>query len=290
MEQLLLGFLLAVCISLLALWLKALNRNGVIAATILGTITFGLGGLSWSIILVAFFLTSSVLSRLAMKRKSSLAEKAAKSSRRDAWQVLANGGVGGVIVLVYAALEKGYLHFNGNSSLVLFLAFSASLAAATADTWATELGVLSHSQPVQLTTGRTVEPGTSGGITLVGWSAALGGATLIGIVACATLLFAIGTAGFAGNDDAFNLGGLWLPLVTIIAAGLAGSFIDSLLGATVQAVYYCPACQKETEHHPFHNCGSPTSHIRGWRWLNNDLVNLACSACGALVCLVFFLI
>jgi uncharacterized membrane protein len=73
-------------------------------------------------------------------------------------------------------------------------------------------------------------------------------------------------------------------LITI--AGLAGSLFDSFLGATIQAMYYCPADQKETEKHPLHTCGTQTIHIRGWEWLNNDWVNFACGAFGVLVALL----
>jgi uncharacterized membrane protein len=72
----------------------------------------------------------------------------------------------------------------------------------------------------------------------------------------------------------------------ITFAGLAGSLFDSLLGATVQAMYYCPADNKETEKHPLHTCGTKTVHIRGWSWLDNDWVNFACGAVGALVAVV----
>ena len=65
-----------------------------------------------------------------------------------------------------------------------------------------------------------------------------------------------------------------------LVAGLAGSFADSLLGATVQARYRCPACEADTER-PVHRCGSPTVLVGGWRWFDNDLVNLAASCCGA---------
>jgi uncharacterized membrane protein len=67
------------------------------------------------------------------------------------------------------------------------------------------------------------------------------------------------------------------------AGGLAGSLFDSLLGATVQAMYFCPACQKETERHPAHSCGARTERIRGWSWLGNDAVNFAATAFGALL-------
>jgi hypothetical protein len=57
------------------------------------------------------------------------------------------------------------------------------------------------------------------------------------------------------------------------------------LGATVQGIYHCPACDNETESHPEHHCGTGTTHIRGWRWVTNDFVNLSCSLIGAGVAL-----
>jgi uncharacterized membrane protein len=64
--------------------------------------------------------------------------------------------------------------------------------------------------------------------------------------------------------------------------GLSGSLFDSLLGATVQQIYYCPVCQKETEKKQ-HRCGTRTSFLRGWRWLNNDGVNFSASLVGGIV-------
>ena len=67
-----------------------------------------------------------------------------------------------------------------------------------------------------------------------------------------------------------------------LLGGLAGSLFDSLLGATVQAIYFCDRCVKETER-VIHRCGTHARHLRGWRWLDNDLVNLLSSAGGAVV-------
>ena len=86
-----------------------------------------------------------------------------------------------------------------------------------------------------------------------------------------------------------NLTGIKYFLL-ITAAGLAGSLFDSVLGATVQAMYYCPTDQKETEKHPLHTCGTETLHIRGWKWLDNDWVNFACGASGSLLALMGMLL
>jgi uncharacterized membrane protein len=139
------------------------------------------------------------------------------------------------------------------------------MAAVNADTWATELGVLSRKPPRLITNGRIVERGASGAVTLVGYLAALAGAVLIGL----------GAALFTPELPALGL------LAVIIVGGLAGSTFDSFLGATVQAIYTCPHCQKETERHPLHHCGTQTALARGWPWLNNDLVNFFCSLAGA---------
>jgi len=72
----------------------------------------------------------------------------------------------------------------------------------------------------------------------------------------------------------------------VTLAGLLGSLFDSFLGATIQAIYHCSTCNKETERHPLHTCGTPTTLKRGWPWLDNDLVNLGCSLFAVLVALI----
>ena len=119
---------------------------------------------------------------------------------------------------------------------------------------------------------KRVEKGTSGGISVFGTIASLLGSAVIALPA--VLLSPVGL--FSTN---------YFLLLT--AAGLAGSLFNSFLGATVQAMYFCPTDQKETEKHPLHTCGTETVHIRGWKWLNNDWVNFACGAFGAMVALLW---
>ena len=90
--QLFFGFILAVIIAYLAYRAHSLNRSGAIAAVITGTVVFGLGGLQWAVLLLIFFITSSALSRLFMKRKQGLDEKFSKGHERDVGQVAQRGG------------------------------------------------------------------------------------------------------------------------------------------------------------------------------------------------------
>ena len=261
--QILYGFILAIMVAYIAYRAHSLDKSGAFAATSVGTIIFGLGGWQWAILLLTFFITSSGLSRAFQKRKQGLSEKFSKGHERDAGQVFGNGG----LATLFAALHGFY-----PESIIPWFGFAASLAAVNADTWATELGVLNPTPPRMITDLRKrVEKGTSGGISLWGTFASLLGSSIIALLA--VLLSPID----AVNTNYFLL---------ITAAGLAGSLFDSFLGATVQAMYYCPTDNKETEKHPLHTCGTKTVHIRGWEWLNNDWVNFACGAFGAIVALL----
>jgi len=257
------GFLLAILVAALAMRAGTLTRSGAITAALSGGLIFGFGGLPWGIILLTFFISSSLLSRLFSRRKRELSEKFSKGSRRDWAQVLANGGLGAAFAIAQALFPAESWPWIG---------FIGAMAAVTGDTWATELGVLNPTPPRLITNWRPVERGASGAISLMGSLAAMGGALLIGIIAIV-----------------FQSGSSQLALVSaIVLGGLFGTFFDSLLGATIQSIYWCPRCEKETERYPIHLCGTQTTPYRGWRWFDNDWVNFAASVVGALVCLGAF--
>lgn len=271
--QLIIGFFLAIIVAYAAYHARSLNRSGTFAALVVGTVIFGLGGLSWAVLLLTFFITSSGLSRAFKNRKKEANEKYAKGGQRDAGQVFGNGG----IATLFAAL-----HFFLPEATWPWLGFAASLAAVNADTWATELGVLNPTAPRLITDLRkVVEKGTSGGVSLVGTLASLAGAGIIGLLAA--LLPALSAV--EGSPTGID----WAVFVWVTIAGLLGALFDSLLGATVQAIYFCPSCQKETERNPTHSCGAETTQIRGWSWLDNDWVNFACGAFGVGVVLVLLI-
>jgi uncharacterized protein (TIGR00297 family) len=260
------GLLLATLFSAAAWRAGALSTTGALAAAIIGGFVYGFAGLPWAILMVAFFASSSMLSRLFTGRKREVMQVFAKGERRDHAQVLANGGAAALALI---GLLLGLVPIS-----LAWVAFAASLATVNADTWATELGVLSSSSPRLVTTGRKVSPGTSGGVSLLGSLAALGGAFLVAFFAALLL-------------RPLNL----IPLVALLTLiGFIGSYADSLLGATVQAIYYCPECEKETERYPMHPCGAETIHRRGWRWLNNDWVNFLSSFVSAFMAAGLFVL
>ena len=134
--------------------MKWLTPRGWAAALAVGVATiygFGWRGLA---MLLAFFVSSSLLST--------------KHTSRNARQVVANGGVAAL-----AALAGNWLWFAG------------ALATANADTWATEIGSRSSTMPRLITTGRSVPAGTDGGMTLLG---TVGGITGAGFIAAVLLV------------------------------------------------------------------------------------------------------
>lgn len=271
--SLLLGFALSVIIAVFAYRRGSLAGTGAVGAVIVGTLIFGLGGWVWGVVLAVFFVSSSVLSHFKEREKAAVAEKFEKGHRRDLGQVLANGGLGALIAVLSAVVPEAVI-----TPSVWFALFIGVMATVTADTWATELGTLSKAPPRLITSGRVVEVGTSGGVSALGTGVSFAGGLLIGLTA--GLLGAI--AGLLDWNAAL--------LVALIGAvsGAAGSLIDSLLGATVQQIYYCDTCRKETER-KVHRCGTTTRPIRGWSWMNNDLVNLISSLGGGLVAVLLSL-
>ncbi|MBN2415604.1 DUF92 domain-containing protein [bacterium] len=257
--QLLIGTFLAVATALISVRARFLTPGGAAAACILGIVIFGLGGWIWTIPILTFFITSSLLSKTGRKKKSVFNSFFEKSGCRDIGQVSANGLIAGSMVIL------NILH----PSPIWYFAYLGTLAAVNADTWATELGAFSPVPPVSIRTFKTVTPGTSGGITVLGTIASLLG----------SLIIVVSGSIAAPHGGTLSLSGSVFWIIT--AAGFAACLVDSLLGATLQVQYACPACGRTTERR---TCcrGEATQRVSGLSWLNNDRVNMVCSAAGAI--------
>lgn len=242
----------AAMVSLVAHRARLLTVGGAVAAAVVGAAATT-GGVRWVVMLLFFFVSSNVLSRWrARERELLVGSFIEKGERRDARQVIANGGVFAVAALLATFLDE----FTWQAAGI------GAIAAATADTWSTEVGTVLGGAPVDIRSGRRVAPGTSGGITIAGSATAVAAAILVALVA---------------RTVAWTT-----PAVAILVGGVAGSLADSLLGSTVQERRWCSTCNLATERRT-HSCGTTTMHRGGIRGCDNDIVNLMSTIAGAVV-------
>lgn len=259
MHRALAGALVSVAIALLAVRMRALSWSGAIAAILVGTACATAGWL-WALLLIAFFVVTSGISAFGAAEKRARTEGIVeKTGARDARQVLANGAV-------YTAAAVGHMLTD---DLRWMIAGFGALAAATSDSWSTEIGTLSRGTPHSITDWRPVPTGTSGGITLTGTLAGIGGAAFISFLSL-----------LAGWEPAIS--------VCVFLGGIAGSTVDSLLGATAQMRRRCIECGEFTERR-VHVCGGSTRLVRGMSGLDNDAVNATATLVGALIAYLFSL-
>ena len=259
----------AALVAWIACRLRWLDRGGSAAAFVVGGTIFAFGGWPKAALLLVFFVTSSLLSRLprpgpgdarSARRQAEPGgfrpRRAAKEGRKSR-QVVANGAVAaGLAVLAASAGQSG--PFPGWADL----AFAGAIAAVAADTWATEIGRFFGQVPRSAATLRPLEPGESGGMTTAGTFGGMMGAGLIGWAAALVL------PGVGAREA-----------LVLEAAGALGMWVDSLLGASVQFKGACPECGRVVEDpaHPH-----ALSWTRGIRLFDNDAVNLCASVTGAL--------
>jgi uncharacterized protein (TIGR00297 family) len=247
------GAVVAAAIAVIAWRAGSLSRSGAPAAFFVGTIAIA-AGWTWGALLIVYFVSSSLLSRTGAALKAQVSGSVVeKAGARDAAQVLANGAV-----FTLAAILQ-LIH-----PFVLWLAAGAgALASSAADTWGTEIGLLSKSSPRMITTWRTVPTGTSGGVSAIGLGATVAGALFMSLAA-------------------------WLVhrnvhvAVAVSVGGLTGALVASISGALWQSRRFCARCRCATER-LVHDCGTRTERAGGIGWLNNDGVNAICTLVGSLV-------
>jgi uncharacterized protein (TIGR00297 family) len=255
--QFFLGMFFGIVFAYFSYKVKFLTASGAVITFILATFIFGFGGWAWTLPILTFFILSSSLSKFGKSESEKIFEK---GSQRDHLQVLANGGIAGILIIFYTFYP----------SLTFYLLYLGALAAATADTWATEIGMMKGQEPRLISNFKQVPPGTSGGITLAGTAGAITGAFILA------------------------MSGVWFVeqnrlklLIIITLSGFLGSLFDSLLGATLQVQYKCDICNKITEK-KWHCESNNTMIISGVHWVNNDMVNFFNTISGSIFALICF--
>lgn len=230
MTHILIGLLLAVIISGVAYTRQSLSQSGAIAAVIVGTIIYASGGVLMMSVLLTFFISSNLMGRFFKIKK--------EPAKRNATQVLANGFVATLLAVIFYTTQDE----------LFFLLFVISIAVATADTWSSELGVLSTTPPISLVTFQPTKYGVSGAVTRVGMVASLLGAVLI---------------------SSFVMFNLW-----VIIFGFLGSVLDSYLGH-FQVRYVDESTGEINEDQ---EKKSTDKYYSGIRYMTNDGVNFISNA------------
>lgn len=266
MENILIGFIFSFAIAFAGYKKESLSLSGGVSAVILGTALYYFGGLFFSAILVAFFISSSLLTKYKKEFKKNLEDINEKGGKRDYVQVIANGLLG----LIYTFL------FFLTKEHAFILAYATAFSASNADTWASELGVLSRINPISIISFKKIERGMSGGVSPLGTIASALGALFIGVI------LAVGYMWLYGINTS------WIKLLIICSlCGFIGSLVDSLMGSTIQAKYKCTVCNKYTEKKIHH--GSITNHISGIRFINNDVVNFSSGFIASIIAITMYL-
>ncbi|MEM2872635.1 MAG: DUF92 domain-containing protein [Nitrososphaerales archaeon] len=258
-------FLVVITFGLIAFKAKAVDFGGFIASIFIGYMILLGGGWYWFLIMLVFFTITTQFTKFKYDYKERLGFAQEKGGVRSWPNVLANGGA----AAFFSVME---FRFGGGIYAVAFL---GAVASATADTLATEVGLLSKKEPRLITNlKKKVPAGTSGGITPIGTIAAFFASFIIGITA--TILNIVGEA------SPIKI----LAIVTL--GGIIGSITDSILGATIQRKGLCENCGKMTESSK--HCGKITKKLRGIGFVDNNVVNFSSTIIGALITLAFFIL
>ncbi len=165
---------MVVAVALAAVLLNAIDARGFLACAIVGfAIVYG-GGLQWFFIVAVFFIlgVAFTLYKYGYKRKIGGAQ--GKGGARNWPHILANGGFASIVAMLNLLIP-------GSAMAALFL---GAISTSAADTAATELGLLSHSKPRLITNpSKIVAPGTSGGVSPLGFVGAGLASFVIGVLA-----------------------------------------------------------------------------------------------------------
>ncbi|HEY5556843.1 DUF92 domain-containing protein [Acetobacterium sp.] len=260
--------LLSLLFAGVALKRQSLSPTAAVGAFFLAVALYYTGGPLFLLLLMVFFVSSTLLSHFKASIKDPIeAELHAKAGPRDIFQVAANGGAALIMGILFVLFQ--------NEAYVV--AVATAFAACNADTWASEIGILSKRSPVSLLSFRPVKRGISGGVSPLGLVASFGGAVVIAL-----------TFGFyelvSGNANEFLL--FQIGLITF--GGFMGSILDSLLGGTIQAKYISLKTGELTEKPTYENKPNPLHS--GWRFVNNDFVNFASSLLVSILVLFFYCI
>jgi len=214
------------------------------------------------IIIIAFFI-ANVATRYKIKEKIEIKFVTRKKAIRSWQNVLANG----LPILIFSILE-GTMHAS-----LFTIGYVTANASFLCDTVSTEIGITSKEEPFLITNFKKTLKGRSGAITTLGTLAGTLSATLLAIISYLII------------QEQLNR--IILLVIIVATSSTLANLIDSLLGATIQAIYYCKYCATFSEEEK-HTCGNLCEKVSGFKYINNHVVNFLANLTGALISVVIY--
>ena len=191
-----------------------LDKQGIIAAALLGLFVGFLGHWTWLLLLLCFLLSSHIATKWRFEEKTERGLNESADGHRGWVNVAANGGMPALVALLTFVVD------DWESGLWMF---AAAVAVATSDTWASEIGCLDQ-RVRMITTLKPCEAGVNGGFSPNGQLAAAAGGLLIGASALVASLVMFS----ASISDQILIAGI------VSGLGFLGCQIDSILGAVLE--------------------------------------------------------
>jgi len=253
---------------------KSLSASGAFAATFVGIITV-LSGYRNIAVLIVFFVSSSFFTKYKNEVKALIEDNYKEGARRNWIQVVANGGFATLLALSYLnnfGIDEFQLDYKTKPyATFLLVSIVGQYACVCGDTWASELGILSKSKPILVTTLKPVLPGVNGAVSLFGLTASFLGGFAIGLTFWITnIIFSIPMSTNIPQ---------WPIILIGTFGGFGGSLIDSFLGATLQYSGFDEK-KKKVVSYP----GPNVKHLCGFNILDNHLVNLLSAILTSILC------
>lgn len=230
---------IASIILIVASKLHSITADGIVAAFLTALILYTLGGPWVATSLLVFFILGSLVSKFKNKNKIQAESLQGDSGARNWKQVLANSLPASILVwIAYIFPDNQYL------LLPAFAVFSA----AAADTFSSEIGMMTKGKVFNILTGKPMAGGLSGGVSVAGLFAGLIGSILLSLLAV----------------PQFG----WLGMFIVSILGFLGTIFDSIIGILLQSKYIGKEGQlQDVPNNPYDN------PVKGWKIITNNAVN-----------------
>ena len=251
-----LPMIMAIILAPVILVLSMIKKSITLEAAIMGlimslSITF-FSEEKLLLVILSLFLVAEIVSKFVRKKK----EKQPRGFKQ-------------IFSITIVSIILSFIYYLTNNPIFLYTAYLVIIGQ-FADSMASDIGSLSNSNPIDIISGKEIEKGMSGGVSLLGTVAAL-------ITSIVGALIVIIFEGFIYNT-----------LIIIVTVSFIGTLIDSVLGSTIQVKYKCNKCGKITDNKIC--CNNELTRVKGILFIDNTIVNLLTSFLTALIALALFMV